>query len=67
MTTLQEDFVDEVNAFIESTGMLPTIFGREAANDPNFVRNLKNGRSPSLAKADKVRTWMREHASGEAA
>ena len=35
-------------------GQLPTEFGRAAVGDAAFVLNLRRGRSPTLATADKV-------------
>jgi hypothetical protein len=38
--------------------MKPTDLGREAVGDPSFVTRLRQGRSPSLATADKVRAFI---------
>lgn len=33
-----------VERFLREMDMPPTTFGREAVNDPRFVRDLRNGR-----------------------
>ncbi len=33
-----------VERFLRETDMPPSTFGREAVNDPRFVRDLRNGR-----------------------
>lgn len=58
MRTLSEQFLVEVEAFLAASRMKPTDLGREAIGDPSFVTRLRQGRSPSLATADKVRAFM---------
>lgn len=53
----------EVEAFLRITRTKRALFGLEAAGDPSFVARLMNGVSPTLATVDRVRAWMREHAS----
>lgn len=55
MTT---DFAAEVEAFLDETGIAPTIFGRDALGDPNFVKDLKNGRRLWPETEAKVREFM---------
>jgi predicted transcriptional regulator len=52
--TLSEQFVDRVEAFLDQTGTKPTEFGRASIGDASFILNLRRGRSPTLATADKV-------------
>jgi 2,4-dienoyl-CoA reductase-like NADH-dependent reductase (Old Yellow Enzyme family) len=59
MRTFSEQFLAEVEAFLAASRMKATDFGREAVGDPSFVTRLRQGRSPSLATADKVRACMR--------
>ena len=54
----------EVEAFLRITRTKRALFGLEAAGDPSFVARLKSGASPTLATVDRVRAWMRDHASG---
>jgi hypothetical protein len=56
-------FLAEVEAFLRRSGMSVTSFGRQAVADPNFVPDLRNGRSPSLAVVDKVHDFIREKQS----
>lgn len=58
MRTLSEQFLVEVEAFLAASRMKATDFGREAVGDPSFVTRLRQGRSPSLATADKVRAFI---------
>ena len=53
----------EVEAFLRITRTKRALFGLEAAGDPSFVARLKGGASPTLATVDRVRAWMRDHAS----
>ena len=56
-------FRREVEAFLAVTGFKVSEFGEMAARDPSFVARLRKGASPTLAKVDRVRTWMAAHAS----
>jgi aspartate carbamoyltransferase catalytic subunit len=59
--TITEQFRDEIEIFLSATGMDPTRFGRAVMNDPNFVFDLREKRSPTAATMDKVRSWMSAH------
>lgn len=56
--TYSEQFTAEVEAFLATSRMKPSDFGREAIGDPSFVTHLRRGRSPSLATADRVRAFI---------
>ena len=58
MRTFTEQFVAEIEAFLAASRMKPSDLGREAIGDPSFVTRLRQGRSPSLATADKVRSFI---------
>jgi len=58
MSTLSEQFKSRVEAFLTSSRMKITEFGRESVGDPNFVANLRRGRSPTLGTADKVLSYI---------
>ena len=47
-----------VDAFLERTGVVPATLGRHAVGDPNLVRELRDGRSPTLATVDQVMAFM---------
>lgn len=52
-------FLSEIADFIERAGMSASAFGRAAVGDPNFVGDIRDGRSPSLRIVDKARAYMR--------
>ena len=58
MGTLSEQFLSRVEAFLASSRMKTAEFGRESIGDPNFVANLRRGRSPTLGTADKVLSYI---------
>jgi len=58
--THAEQFLSEVEAFLSRSGMSPTAFGKDALNDPNFVRDLRAGRLPGLGLVDRVHEFIRE-------
>ena len=58
--TLTEQFHAAVEEFLERTGFKPTEFGRQAVGDPSLVLNLRRGRSPTLATADRILAFMEE-------
>ena len=58
MRTISEQFLARVEGFIEASGSKPSEFGRQALGDPTFVLNLRRGRSPTLATADKVMAFI---------
>ena len=61
MKTMRDLFISQVEAFLERTRMGPTTLGRRAVGDPNFMRELRNGRSPTLATADQVLAFIRAY------
>ena len=58
MATLAEQFNTRVNTFLEETGMSPTTLGMKAVGDPNLLRQIGRGRSPSLRTADRVLAFI---------
>ncbi len=54
--------LDEVNSFLERTGMAPARMGKDAIGDPNFVRHLRAGREPRFGTAQRVRDFIASHA-----
>ena len=56
-------FLQEVEAFLEVTGIRPHVLGEQALGDPSFVLRLEQGRSPMLGTVDKVSAWMADNAS----
>lgn len=58
------DLIAEIRAFCAAQDMALTRFGKEAVNDPSFVRQLEEGRECRRSTIRKVRAFM---ASSEAA
>jgi sulfate adenylyltransferase subunit 2 len=58
MSKITENFLTEIDHFLKSTGTEPTALGKQAMGDPNFVFDLRKGRSPSLRTIDKIKTWI---------
>ena len=56
--TISEQFLARIEAFLARTGTKPSEFGRMALGDGAFVLNLRRGRSPTLATADKILSYM---------
>lgn len=65
--TFSEQFLEEIENYLTESGMDPTTFGKSAMNDPRFVFDIRNGRSPSGRTVDKVRAWVRDHPVSEGA
>ena len=58
MATLEEQFNTQVDAFLGSTGVKPTTLGMQALGDPNLMRQIERGRSPTLRTADRVLAYI---------
>ncbi len=53
---------NKIENFLSSTDMSPTVFGRKALKDPNFVFDLRNGtRSPSIRTVEKIHAYIDAH------
>ena len=63
MVTVAQSFLSEIERFLEGAGLEPTSLGKQALGDPNFVFDLRKGRSPSTRTVDKVRAWMAEQSA----
>lgn len=61
METLERYFNSRVSAFLASTGMPPTTFGMKAVGDPNLMRQIAAGRSPTLRTADRALGFINRH------
>lgn len=53
--------IHEINAFLTRTGMAWTKFGRLFTNDPRFVQDLRNGRTPRPQTVARIRKSMRDY------
>lgn len=66
MSTL-EAFRATVEEFLERSGMSATRLGVLTVKDPKFVHDLREGRSPSMATADRVLAFIKEQDAEKAA
>lgn len=53
-----EMLITRIERFLRETGMPWTKFGRLATRDPRFVQDLRNGRTPRAATAERVEHFM---------
>lgn len=58
METLTKQFESRVTGFLERTRLKPSMFGLRATGDPNLMRQLRLGRSPTLAVADRILAFI---------
>ncbi len=69
MESSADAFLREIEAFLARERVSPSTFGRAAVGDPNFVRELRDGRMPGLRLVDRARAYMaalrRARAPGE--
>jgi len=61
METLEGLCRSRVSAFLGRPGVSPTAFGMKAVGDPNLMRQIGRGRSPSLRTADRILAFIAEH------
>jgi len=59
MTAL-DIFKQQVEAFIEHTGITATQFGKTAVGDGMFIFKMRKGRIPNINTAEKVGQFMRK-------
>ncbi|MYA43958.1 MAG: hypothetical protein F4Z31_19695 [Gemmatimonadetes bacterium] len=60
METLEGLFRSRVSAFLERSDLSRTAFGKMAVGDPNLMRQIGRGRSPSLRTADRILAFIAE-------
>lgn len=53
-----QPLLDTIAQFIERHEITERKFGEEALNDKNFVADLREGRSPSMATFQRVQDFM---------
>ena len=65
MESSADVFLAEIEAYLARERAAPSTFGRAAVGDPNFVRELRDGRTPSLRLVDRAHAYMaRRRAAG---
>jgi hypothetical protein len=57
--TPSETFRQKIETYLGRTGMKPSVFGRMAVGDTNFVFDIREGRMPSLRLVEKVENFMK--------
>jgi sulfate adenylyltransferase subunit 2 len=63
MDRVAESFLSEIEGYLASASIDPTALGKQALGDPNFVFDLRKGRSPSTRTIDKVRNWIAQQSA----
>jgi hypothetical protein len=58
MESSTKAFLAEIEAFLARERVSSSTFGRAAVGDPNFVRELRDGRAPNLRMVDRARAYM---------
>lgn len=58
MKTLEQQFRSQLDAFVERTGIGLATLGRKALGDPNLMRQIARGRSPTLRTVDRILQFM---------
>jgi sulfate adenylyltransferase subunit 2 len=58
MDTISQTFLSDIERHLSAKSMEASAFGKQALGDPNFVFDLRKGRSPSARTMDKVRSFM---------
>ena len=56
-----EQFLSEIEQFLEDENMAPTKFGLKALNDAKFVANLRSGADVTTRTMDRVRTFIADY------
>lgn len=54
-------FLQQVEQFLQRSGMTPTAFGKAVARDSNFVRDLREGRVVSIDLCEHVEQYIAAH------
>jgi hypothetical protein len=52
------NLLNHIERYLRRNPRSATRLGREAMNDPSFVRQLRNGREPRRETVDRVRAWL---------
>ncbi|GAN66876.1 hypothetical protein AA0481_0597 [Acetobacter orientalis NRIC 0481] len=58
MVTEPDPILPAVEAFLAREGISPTSFGKNAVNDPAFVRDLREGRELRKKTRDRVFAFL---------
>ena len=58
MESLTKQFGERMAAFLRRTRLTPSEFGERAIGDRKFCGDVRRGRSPTLATADRILAFM---------
>jgi hypothetical protein len=61
ITSIRDDLLCEIDAFLDRTGMEPSRLGKDAVNDPAFVHRLRAGADVRTRTVDRIRKFMAAH------
>lgn len=53
--------LESIEAFLKRHDMPPSTFGREANREPQLIKSMREGRSPSHRVLERVFAFMAEH------
>jgi len=59
--TFTKQLMTEIKSFLKIHKMKDSTLGREFIGDNNLVARLKDGKTMTLSKADKLRAWMEKY------
>lgn len=55
------DILTRIEAFLERHEMPPSTFGREATGEPQLIKSMREGRSPSHRVLERIGTFMADY------
>ncbi len=67
MSSIREELLAEIEAFLAKQKMAPAKFGQKAVGDMGFVLRLRAGRDIRIGTADRARKFMRSYKPSEEA
>lgn len=53
--------LESIEAFLKRHDMPPSTFGREATGEPQLIKSMREGRSPSHRVLERISAFMAEH------
>lgn len=64
---MANDLLTDIQAFLTKSGMGPSYFGKAACGNSELVERLENGKTVTIATAEKVRSFIAERSEQESA
>jgi hypothetical protein len=61
-----DQFLAEIDRYLDAAKMSPSAFGRAVVGDPNFVTDLRAGRAPNLRLVGKVNDFIQRNPATKA-